>query len=83
VTEPKIEEIIEKAQIITVKPGDKVLLVFPPAAMLTPQDVDRTLDWLRGKFPDVEFALVGGVANVIHEPVESRDGTGDRTDDHG
>lgn len=62
--EPKIPEAFT-----VLRPGDRVLLKFAEDGEL--KHVQGVMDFLRERFPDVEFsAIAGGVEQIIVQPKE-------------
>lgn len=66
------EQIIGKAQVVTVKPGDRVLLVMRHP--FTEQNIDEWDALLGERFPGVTFTFMYGVESVVHQPARCRCG---------
>lgn len=67
------DPLLDRAEILTVRPGDRLMVVFPPGAITEPHDLDRLKALMEERFPDVEMVLLAGVAQVVHQPAEPVD----------
>lgn len=54
-----------EAEVLTFRPGDRVLLVVKQAISM--QAADRMYEALRKRLPGVEFAIVSGVDQIAVE----------------
>jgi hypothetical protein len=60
---------IEVAEALVLKPGDRVLLLIEQGAW-TGDHIERAHEFLKGRFPDVQFTFMSGVERAVIKPAE-------------